>query len=350
MDIPFVTRQFRKEMKLIVTELNNLLKYNLTFINRAPEKSTIPPIPEDREITSAITSVEGMLRHLDTSSEHVTEIKSMCDELDKMHEQLQKAEEIAGKNACVEQLKAIAQELEDFREWYLIEPELSQIEIINIRTAIDLLQNLIKTCTIERQESTKVVGLKIEERDLVLKLTESSDNSSILCIVGMKGVGKTTLAKAVYYSKDVVKHFPIRVWVTETVGAANKEKVLLMKKDGTKDQTLTMTELGVHLKDKVCLVVLDNVSNTTDFENLYGTLSGSGWTNGSRIMVTTCFKNVALHVNSSSTPYRVRLLTKEESWALFQKVAGIEKPQKKLELKIEKFAKKVVGKCGGACH
>lgn len=106
----------------------------------------------------------------------------------------------------------------------MTEPEFHQSKI---RNAIDLLQNLIKSCTIERQESTKVVGLKSEERDLVLTLAASSDNASKLYIVGMKGVGKTTLAKAVYHNNDVVKQFSIRVSVTVTVRATNKANILL---------------------------------------------------------------------------------------------------------------------------
>jgi hypothetical protein len=136
MDIPFVTHQFRKEMKLIVTEFNKLLKYNLTFFDRTAEKSTLSSITEEREITSAIKSIDSMLKNLDTSPEQVAEMNSMCDALDKMHEQLQKAEETAGRNACAQQLKAIAQELDNFLEWYVTGPELNQIEI---RNAIDLL-------------------------------------------------------------------------------------------------------------------------------------------------------------------------------------------------------------------
>jgi hypothetical protein len=136
MDIPFVTHQFRKEMKLIVTEFHKLLKYNLTFFDRTAEKSTLSSITEEREITSAIKSIDSMLKNLDTSPEQVAEMNSMCDALDKMHEQLQKAEETAGRNACAQQLKAIAQELDNFLEWYVTGPELNQIEI---RNAIDLL-------------------------------------------------------------------------------------------------------------------------------------------------------------------------------------------------------------------
>nr|KYP50498.1 putative disease resistance RPP8-like protein 2 [Cajanus cajan] len=161
----------------------------------------------------------------------------------------------------------------------------------------------------------------------------------------MIGVGKTTLAKAIYYHKAAVEHFPIRVWVTVTEGAAYKAQVLLMKKDGTKDQTLYVTQVRDHLKEKLCLVVLDNVSNTKDFDKLYEILSGSGMINGSRIVLTTRFKNVALHADTSNTPHQIRLLTKEESWELFKKVTGTEKT--KLESKVEKLARNVVGRCGG---
>lgn len=349
-DIPFVTHQFREGMRLIVREFDKLLRRkdedSLTFIDRAAEKSTFPSITDDREITSAIKSIHRKLNNLDRSSPQVAdEMNSLYDELDETHKQLQKAEETAGKNACMEQLKSIAQEVDNFFERYMDKPELKRHEI---REAIGLLQKITRICTIERQELTKVVGLKNEVRDLVSKLTTSSDNNpSILSIVGIKGVGKTTLAKAVFYNKSVVKHFPIRVWVTLTEGAAKKERVLLMKKDGTKDQTLDVTQVCDHLKEKLCLVVLDNVSKIVDFAKLRTKLSRSGWTNGSRIVQTTRFKKVALHADSSSTPHHIRLLTKEESWALFQKVAGIENPKKKLEPKMEKYAKKVVGKCGG---
>ncbi|KAJ1407093.1 hypothetical protein SESBI_24622 [Sesbania bispinosa] len=351
MPILIVTHQFRKGMRRIVTEFDGLLKrkekYNLAFIDRAAEKSIFPSIIDDKEITPAMKSIHSKLNNLQKSSKREPEMNSVCHALEEMYKQLQKAEETAGRNACVEQLKSIAQEVDNLLERYMNEPELKRQEIKN---ATDLLQKIIRICSIKRQKSTKVVGLKNEVRDLVSKLTTSSDNPSTLSIVGMKGVGKTTLAKAVYYKKAVVEHFPIRVWVTVTEGAATRAQVLLMDKHGTKDQTLDVTQVRDHLKEKLCLVVLDNVSKTEDFDKLDETLSGSGWTNGSRIVLTTRSKNVASHADSSSTLHHIhiRLLTMEESWALFVKVAGFEK--KVLEPKVEKFARKVVGRCGGLPH
>jgi len=344
MDIPLITNHFRKDMKLIVTRFKDLLKYNLTFIDRAAEKSTFHPITDDREIASTIASIENKLRGMDTSSQQVAKAKFKCDKLEEMHKQLKQAEKTEGLNVCVKQLKSITQKLDNLldncQKWYVTGPVEYQSEIGN---AINLLYSLIKTCTIKRQESTELVGCKKEERDLVSKLTTGSgSNPSTLPIVGMKGVGKTTLAKVVYYNKDIVEHFPVRVWVTITEGAGNRTKALLMKRDGTKDQTLYLTQVCDHLKEKLCLVVLDNVSKTEDFDKLYRLLYGSGWTDGSRIVLTTRFNDVALHANNSSTPHHIRLLMKEESWMLFQKVAS-----RRLEPKEESLAKKLVGKCGG---
>ncbi|WJX15787.1 hypothetical protein P8452_05888 [Trifolium repens] len=345
---PFVTHPFREKMKLIVTEFNKLLKYNLTFIDRAAEKSTFTSTAMDTEITSAIKT---KLRNLETSSGLVDKMNSMCDALNEMHNQLKKAEATEGSNACINQLTAIVEELNNFLEVEQVNGlELYQIEMKN---AIDLLQHLTKTCIIERPESTKVVNFRLplifKEQGLVLNLIASTDNASKICIMGMKGVGKTTLAKRVYYNKVVVNHFPTRVWITVIAGANKRTKVLLMKNDGTKDQTLTVKQVSGHLIDMPCLVVLDNVSQKNDFDDLHRKLCVSQWQRGGRMVVTTCFKEVASHVDSRSTVHpiplhHIPLLTKEESWALFQKVAAIEKSELK---KMETFAKKVVGKCGG---
>ncbi|PNX78184.1 disease resistance rpp13-like protein 2-like, partial [Trifolium pratense] len=310
--------------------------------------STFSSIAGDTEFTS---DIKRKLRYLETSSGLVDEMNSMCDALNKMHNQLEKAEATAGSNACVNQLTAIVKELEDKVVRFVNDTELNQIVMKN---AIDLLQHLTKTCIIKKPESTKVVNLSLplifKEQDLVFNLTASIDNASKICIMGMKGVGKTILAKTVYYNKVIVEHFPTRVWITVIAGANKRTKVLLMKNDGTKYQTLTVKQVSGHLKDMDCLVVLDNVSQKNDFDDLYKKLCVSEWQRGSRMVVTTCFKEVALHVDSRSTVHHIPLLTKEESWSLFQKVAAIEKqePDKKSELtEMETFAKKVVGKCGG---
>ncbi|KAK7349299.1 hypothetical protein VNO77_06559 [Canavalia gladiata] len=351
-NIPKVTPRFREDMKCIIDEFDSLLerkdKYKFSFIDRASVESNPLSIviTDDTAFISAVRNIHNQLGNKNYNSNQVAEINSVVGDLEKMHRKLQKTEETAGRNACLEQLESIAQEIDKFLDRYLNGPELNRHEI---RKAVDRLQKVVDVCSIKRQKSTKVVGLKNDVRDLVLKVTTSSDNpsNSTLSIVGMKGVGKTTLAKAIYYDKVVVEHFPVRVLVTVSKGAVHASQVLLMKRDGTKDQTLRVSEVCDHLKEKLCLIVLDNVLKKEDFDKLNEILlSGSGMINGSKIVLTTRFKNVALHADrSSTTPHQIRLLTKEESWELFDQVTNPEKT--KLEPKVEKLARKVVARCGG---
>ena len=43
-----------------------------------------------------------------------------------------------------------------------------------------------------------------------------SGNEHVVCIVGMRGIGKTTLAKNIYDETTIVDYFPDRAWVALT--------------------------------------------------------------------------------------------------------------------------------------
>ena len=95
-------------------------------------------------------------------------------------------------------------------------------------------------------EEHVIVGLKEEADKLVEQLIGGDQSRRVISIVGMGGIGKTTLAKKVYTHIEVVQHFPdCRAWayvsqdcrprevymqIINQVSTPTKEQVEMMEK------------------------------------------------------------------------------------------------------------------------
>ena len=77
-------------------------------------------------------------------------------------------------------------------------------EIQQYECALSLVELSIKVCRIELRE---VVGFEENVHELVPRLTSNSEHLSILSIVGMKGIGKTTLASVILNHRAIQNHF-----------------------------------------------------------------------------------------------------------------------------------------------
>ncbi|KAK7854032.1 putative disease resistance rpp8-like protein 2, partial [Quercus suber] len=121
---------------------------------------------------------------------------------------------------------------------------------LNIKNDLDLLERTMEAYSIKIKEETGVVGLDEDIQAVVSELI--SENKHVVCIVGMKGTGKTTQAKKIFDHSAIVGHFTARDWVTPTDQKAKqvwinkvcdilkKEKYLAVLDDFTAENEIKM--------------------------------------------------------------------------------------------------------------
>lgn len=121
-----------------------------------------------------------------------------------------------------------------------------------------------------------MVGLEDNVPEMVSQLTTETEPFSTLPIVGMEGIGKTTLATVVYNHKAIQKHFPFRYWVALS-NTVDCNKDVLLKRLGKnvlpnhrigKEKEYSFKEVNDFLKPKRYLLVLDKVSNKEIWDTL----------------------------------------------------------------------------------
>ncbi|PHT69111.1 hypothetical protein T459_28598 [Capsicum annuum] len=179
----------------------------------------------------------------------------------------------------------------------------------------------------------------------------SEKNMTVVPIVGMGGMGKTTLAKAAYNDEKVKNHFNLKAWfcVSEPYDAFRITKGLLQDMgsfDLNDDNNLN--QLQVKLKEKLngkrFLIVLDDVWNDNynewdDLRNIF--VHGDI---GSKIIVTTRKESVTLMMSSGAI--NVGTLSDEASWALFKR-HSLENKDPMEHPELEEVGKKIAAKCKG---
>uniref|UniRef100_A0A2N9F1S2 Uncharacterized protein n=1 Tax=Fagus sylvatica TaxID=28930 RepID=A0A2N9F1S2_FAGSY len=246
----------------------------------------------------------------------------------------------------------------DDHPWQKFSAEIER-EIERFEQAIDILSLSIEECRIElREETNSVVGLEEDVHEMVSRLTanSSTEHFSTLSIVGMEGIGKTTLAKVVFNHKAIKNHFECRYWVSLPDHIVDHKNLLLSilakvvmpnHDENENEKDYSFKEVKDFLKAKKYLLVLDKISNKETWDTLIEAFRDSK--NGSRILLTTRDKSVASHAGSPN-PYQIQLRNKNQSWVLFTQMVRFQpEPSQpdQLSSELKNLAEKVVKRCGG---
>ncbi|KAM3288182.1 putative late blight resistance protein R1B-23 isoform X1 [Capsicum chacoense] len=182
------------------------------------------------------------------------------------------------------------------------------------------------------------------------KLTEGSSSLDVISIVGMPGVGKTTLANNLYFDQSVVFRFDIRAQCCVSQEYSRKGLLLSLLGDITENTTKLEGESEDVLADKLrkllmfkrYLIFIDDIWEASVWDDLNFCFRNAN--NGSRIILTTRHYDIASYAKHVSDPLVLRLLSNEESWILLQnKVFNTET----CPLALEDVGKSIAQKCGG---
>ncbi|KAL2514469.1 putative disease resistance RPP13-like protein 1 [Forsythia ovata] len=214
------------------------------------------------------------------------------------------------------ELQEINERLEDLAQ------QISMLSLVmNVKGSSDKTgERLQLTSVVEQSE---VHGREKDKEDILKMLleVESSDSPvSVIPIVGMGGIGKTTLAQLVYNDDRLKGEFDLTAWacVSDEFDAFRITKIILEKVSGSCDYTdldMLQVKLKESLSKKRFLVVLDDVWNEKygDWDILRRPfLAGEP---GSKIIVTTRNENVA-KIMSRIPAYHLSLLSDNDALSL----------------------------------
>ncbi|XP_042959475.1 putative disease resistance RPP13-like protein 1 [Carya illinoinensis] len=161
--------------------------------------------------------------------------------------------------------------------------------------------------------------------DLLLSSDASGNERCVIAIVGMGGIGKTTLAQLAYNDTRVEQRFNLKIWfcVSEEFVVPNVMKSII-------DQSSTSSA--------------PSIEDPEQLQEFLSQLLRYG-TQGSKILVTTRNKSVALAMKATAT-HHIKLLPNDDCWFLFEKHA-FRDGSSNADPEIIDIGRKIVKKCKG---
>ncbi|XP_078158321.1 putative disease resistance protein RGA3 [Carex rostrata] len=200
---------------------------------------------------------------------------------------------------------------------------------------------------------SKVVGRDEDKEKVVQLLLEGHENDDLIVvpIVGMGGLGKTTLAQLVYNDPRVKEYFDLTLWVcvSEEFNIGHLVKLIVELVEGgcnlsVDNMEMLQRRLGQVLCGKRYVLVLDDVwnENAHEWERLRAILNCGN--SGTVVIVTTRSEKVATIMGTVET-YNLGCLDEEDSWCLFHKRAfskGVKECQELVQI-----GRKMVHNCRG---
>ncbi|CAL4991886.1 unnamed protein product [Urochloa decumbens] len=201
-----------------------------------------------------------------------------------------------------------------------------------------------------------IVGEKIERETKELAhvlINDDKLNIKVVSIVGVGGMGKTTLAQKIFKEKTIQEQFKVKIWlsITQYFNEIDLLRTTIEHAGGDPcgkhDKSLLMRMVTDILSKDKFLVVMDDVWSDKAWNNVLSVpiLNASNKQTGSRVLVTTRLEDLAPTMQASYYQHHVSPLNEEDAWLLLKKQLPLQPNQVVDHLK--DVGMKIIKKCGG---